>query len=253
MKIQISIFVITMMFSLSCTNESGKQEETTTLAIDPMTEKLRPDSELLDGLQDYLREIETDISQIPDERKEQLAAIAKFVSAKNASGEPSNLTFICTHNSRRSHLSQLWAQTAAHHFGIENVNCFSGGTEVTAFNSRSVRALRHAGFNIEQTDSTANPVYLVNYAKGIAPVKGFSKKYDDPFNPQDNFVAVMTCSHADESCPLVVGASLRIAIPYDDPKVADNTPAEEAKYKERCRQIATEMYYVFSQVKKVSA
>lgn len=112
-------------------------------------------------------------------------------------------------------MSQIWAQAAAHHYGFINVYNYSGGTESTAFNSRSVRALLKAGFDIEQTDSSANPVCLVRYAEGKEPIKGFSKKYDDEFNPRENFVAIMTCSHADKNCPIVYGATLRVAIPYD--------------------------------------
>ena len=75
------------------------------------------------------------------------------------------------------------------------------------------------------------------------------KKYDDPFNHNKDFAAIMTCSHADENCPLVLGASARIAITYDDPKEFDGTPLEGAKYKESVQQIGREMLYVFSQIK----
>jgi hypothetical protein len=66
--------------------------------------------------------------------------------------------------------------------------------------------------------------------------------------PQQNFAAVMTCSHADASCPLVMGASVRVAIPYEDPKAADGTPEETALYDARSKQIATEMLFLFSRV-----
>lgn len=243
----IYIFIV-FLIGLSCTNQSEKQEETSADTTGSMLENGKYGSELLSGLANYSKNIEAEFGQIPDERKEQLKKISLYIKTKRASVEHTNLIFICTHNSRRSHMSQLWAQTAAHLYGIENVHCFSGGTEATAFNPRSVRALRKAGFRIEQTDSTSNPVYLVHYAEGIAPVKGFSKKYDDDFNPGENFLAIMTCSHADETCPIVYGATMRIAIPYEDPKESDNTPGEETAYDERCRQIATEMFYIFSQV-----
>jgi hypothetical protein len=59
----------------------------------------------------------------------------------------------------------------------------------------------------------------------------------------------MTCSEADKNCPVVRGAAVRVALPYEDPKVADGTPAEAARYDERSRQIATEMFYLFSEVR----
>ncbi|MCK4776283.1 MAG: protein-tyrosine-phosphatase, partial [Candidatus Krumholzibacteria bacterium] len=64
----------------------------------------------------------------------------------------------------------------------------------------------------------------------------------------EDFCAVMTCSQADKNCPVVVGASMRVAIPYDDPKAFDGTDQEAANYDERCRQISREMLYLFSAV-----
>ena len=185
---------------------------------------------------------------IPDERKQRLRRLAEFVGEKRAAGESADLTYICTHNSRRSHMSQLWAATAAAWYGVDGVKTFSGGTEATAFNPRAVAALERAGFEIENPGGD-NPHYQVKYGPASPPMESFSKKYDDPFNPADGFAAVMTCSAADKSCPVVMGADLRVGIPYEDPKVADGTPGEAARYDERCRQIAGEMLYLFSQVK----
>ncbi len=213
------------------------------------TSKERMGYKLITGLENYLANIESEFAKIPKERKKLLAELSEYIKAKSATSKPSNLIFICTHNSRRSHMGQLWAQVAAFHYGVGDVNCYSGGTEATAFNLRSVKALKKAGFQIDQTDTASNPVYFVKYAEGIEPIKGFSKKYDDEFNPQENFAAIMTCSDADEACPIVIGADKRLAIKYEDPKAADDTPLEEERYDERCRQICVEMFYAFSLVK----
>lgn len=74
---------------------------------------------------------------------------------------PTELTFICTHNSRRSHMGQIWAQAAAWHFGLNDVRTFSGVTEATAFNPRAVRALRELGVAIDVSQEADNPVYTV--------------------------------------------------------------------------------------------
>ncbi|MEQ1588614.1 MAG: protein-tyrosine-phosphatase, partial [Cyclobacteriaceae bacterium] len=132
---------------------------------------------------------------------------------------------------------------------INNVSCFSGGTEATAFNPRAVKAMQDAGFNITKTKEGVNPIYEVRFADGVEPMIAFSKTYDDPFNCNKDFAAIMTCSHADENCPLVIGASGRIALTYDDPKEFDGTPLEAAKYAERVHQIGSEIFYAFSQVK----
>ena len=60
----------------------------------------------------------------------------------------------------------------------------------------------------------------------------------------------MTCSHADENCPFIPGAEIRIPVRYDDPKAFDGTDLMEAKYLERSKEIATEMLYVFSKIRK---
>ncbi len=190
-----------------------------------------------------------EFDQISAERKKQLQELAAHVAKYLTTSKSCQLNFICTHNSRRSHMSQLWAATAAAHFGLDGVSTYSGGTESTAFNPRAVAALKRAGFKIAQTTKDDNPVYHVRYSDDAYPLTCFSKVYNQAPNPKEGYGAVMTCSHADEACPIVYGASERIAITYEDPKVADNTPGEAAKYDERCAQIARELLYAFSQVK----
>jgi protein-tyrosine-phosphatase len=159
-----------------------------------------------------------------------------------------DLIFICTHNSRRSHMGHLWAQLAASCFGIEGVRCFSGGTEATAFNPRAIQALLNSGMIITQREGGSNPLYGVRLPGMAAEVQVFSKRYSDPPNPVKDFHAVMTCSDADEACPIVAGALSRHAIMYEDPKKYDDTPEESIQYEERSRQIAREMLYLFSSV-----
>ena len=196
----------------------------------------------------YIQQAQQEFDQIPDERKERLQKLALFVRDKVKVGEEVELIFICTHNSRRSHMGQWWARVAADYYEVPNVRTFSGGTEATAFNPRAVAALERACFAIEKISEGDNPHYRVAYASDAPAQEAFSKKYDDAANPQENFAAIMTCSQADENCPLVPGATLRVAIPYEDPKEADGTPEETTRYDERSKQIATEMLYCFSQI-----
>lgn len=147
-------------------------------------------------------------------------------------------------------MSQLMASVAASYYAIDGVECYSGGTEATAFNPRAIAAVQRAGFKVEKTDDAKNPKYAVRFEDTDKPLICFSKVYSDPPNSREDFCAVMTCSHADKSCPNVAGASLRIALPFEDPKMADDTPEEASRYDERLAQIGREMLYVFSQVKK---
>jgi arsenate reductase len=198
-------------------------------------------------LAQYIDHARQDIDGIPEDRKRLLEKVAAFVSSKRGAGEVAELTFICTHNSRRSHMGQLWAAAAAARFGIDDVHTYSGGTEATAFDPRAVAAMKKAGFVIENPGG-GNPRYRVTFDESGPVMECFSKTYDDPVNPVEGFVAIMTCAEADEACPVVRGAALRAPIRYADPKVADGTPEEVAAYDERCLQIATEMLYLFSRV-----
>jgi arsenate reductase (thioredoxin) len=214
------------------------------------TEAKGGEAKLSEPLKKYVGERIAEFDEIPSDRKEQLQKMAQYVEACAKANKPARFTFICTHNSRRSHLAQLWAATAVAYYDVPAVKTFSGGTEATAFNPRAVAALERAGMKIAKRSADANPKYEVQLGQGIEPLVCFSKVYDQMPNPQSDFCAVMTCSNADKNCPIVKGASLRIAIPYDDPKESDGTPQETSKYDERSRQIAREMLYLFSQVKR---
>jgi arsenate reductase len=185
---------------------------------------------------------------ITAERKITLQPLIDFIQAKASNQQEIRLNLICTHNSRRSHLSQVWAQTAAAYYSIKNVFCYSGGTEATALFPMAAQTLVKSGFKIKTISEGKNPVYSIKYAANEHPVIGFSKTYDDDFNPQSAFAAIMTCSQADGGCPFIPGAEKRIPITFEDPKTFDNTPQQAEKYEERSLQIATELFYVFSQI-----
>lgn len=184
------------------------------------------------------------------ERKEVLKPLIDFIQAKALTQQEIRLNLICTHNSRRSHLAQIWAQAAAEYYEIPKVYCYSGGTEATAMFPVVAETLKLSGFRIQALSIGANPVYAVKYSENQHPVIAFSKTYYDEFNPEGGFAAIMTCSQADGGCPFISGAEKRIAITYEDPKASDNTPKQTEKYNERSIQIAEEMFYVFSQIKK---
>jgi arsenate reductase len=187
---------------------------------------------------------------IPEERKIILQPLVDFIQGKASNQQEIRLNLICTHNSRRSHLSQVWAQTAAAHYGIKNVFSYSGGTEATAMFPMAAKTLAKQGFKIKTIAEGNNPVYAIKYAPNAHPIIGFSKTFDDDFNPQSEFAAILTCSSADKGCPFIAGAEVRIPITFEDPKAFDSTPQQAEKYEERSLQIATELFYVFSQIKK---
>lgn len=187
---------------------------------------------------------------ISAERRIILQPLIDFIQIKVSNQEEVRLNFICTHNSRRSHLSQVWAQTAASYFNLSNVFCYSGGTEATALFPVVAQTLANTGFKVNTLSEGKNPVYSIKYTDNEHPIIGFSKTYDDAFNPQAEFAAILTCSSADNGCPFIAGAEKRIPITFEDPKAFDDTPQQAEKYQERSMQIATQLFYVFSQIKK---
>lgn len=188
------------------------------------------------------------IESISDERKSVLQPLIDYIQDYKNKQQDIRLNFICTHNSRRSHLSQIWAQVMAYHFNINQVVCYSGGTEATAMFPKVAETLINTGFNIKSLSKGNNPIYAVKYSENVHPIICFSKTYNDEFNPQSEFAAIMTCSNADVGCPFIAGAEKRIPITFEDPKAFDNTPQQMKKYHERSIQIATELYFVFSQI-----
>lgn len=186
---------------------------------------------------------------ISTERKAILQPLTEFIQSKVSNQQDIRINFICTHNSRRSHLSQVWAQTLAYHFNIKNVFCYSGGTESTALFPIVAETLQNSGFQIKTISKNKNSIYSIKYAYNQHPIIGFSKRLNDDFNPKSEFAAIMTCDSANEACPFVSGAEKRIPITFEDPKAFDNTPQQAEKYNERSLQIATELFYVFSQIK----
>ncbi|MBA2610750.1 MAG: protein-tyrosine-phosphatase [Bacteroidetes bacterium] len=201
------------------------------------------------SIKSYCDSLIADFNSIPHRRKELLEKIAQYISYKQKENKPINLVYICTHNSRRSHFGQVWAKVASDYFKIKNVNTFSGGTEATAFNINAINSLKRVGFEIKPINVEKNSTYHILFDDNEKPIVCYSKVYDDPKNPQKEFTAIMTCSDAEENCPFIPAVELRIGTTYDDPKAFDNTPLQDAKYDERCKQIALETFYVFSKVK----
>jgi len=204
---------------------------------------------MLDKIKKFCEAREKELGLISEERKLVLEQLSDYISKKYADNKTPKMTVICTHNSRRSHLGQLWLSVAAEYYGFPAVETFSGGTEATAFNIRAVNAMREIGFRITAYDGTvSNPNYGIKWSSDVAVYRAFSKKYETPPNPTKDFAAIMVCNSADKGCPVVAGCDFRLSLPFDDPKAFDDTDLEAAKYTERAEQICREILYVYSQI-----
>lgn len=225
----------------------------TTLAVCSCQSPSTSNAMLNPTLSDLASAMMLDTVEVPASRKTELNALASWTAQSLEEKGSADLIFICTHNSRRSHLSQVWAQTAADMLALDGVRTYSGGTEATACNPRTVEAMKRAGFRVTTQDTlqgATNPTYLVQAGSTLQGMPCFSKTYGHEANPQSGFAAVMTCSSADRGCPIVYGADARFAVPYVDPKVSDGTAQEAVTYDARLRQIGTEMLYLMGKVKE---
>ncbi len=201
-------------------------------------------------LKKYCHSLPGEFNQIPEERKKELIEIGDYIIEQQLAKKSSRLLFICTSNSRRSHMAQIWAQSATFYYGLDSIWTFSGGTEATRVHPNTVSALRRCGFSVTTSTADDNPTYFVTAGNTLGQWAIFSKKYNNIINPKSNFCAAMVCSEADKSCPSVDGADLRVGLPYEDPKYYDGTPSQDQKYDERCRQIAREMFFMMDYAKQ---
>lgn len=194
-------------------------------------------------LQEYTAQLVAATSSIDQERKAMLDEAAAAIAEELRTNGTHATLFVCTHNSRRSHLADLWFRYASLYYGIQGLSSYSGGTEATAFNPRAIAAMQRAGFRVSYDESAPNPVVQVSpLTKPVWSV--FSKVYTHADNPHSNFTAIMVCSDADHNCPIVSGATQRFAIPYNDPKHSDGTTDETSAYDQATLLIGTEMMYL---------
>jgi hypothetical protein len=198
-------------------------------------------------LTQFSEEIILQFDQIPADRKLLLDKLTSYIQGNQNIDKESFLMFICTHNSRRSHFGQILCALAADFYQVPGIQTFSAGTEVTAFHPNAIKALRSIGMEIQITDKSSNPHYFVSW-NPTHSLDAYSKLIEDEGNPKEHFAAIMTCTHAEQNCPFVVGADFRIGLPYDDPKAFDGTAQESEMYLVRVHQIARELCYVFSRL-----
>jgi protein-tyrosine-phosphatase len=196
---------------------------------------------MFESVKKYCEDRIDEFDQIPKVRKKELEKVSQYLKEhKNA-----HLIFVCTHNSRRSHFGQVWAIISAKYYGLVSAHYFSAGTEYTAFHPNAIEALVRAGIRVERSENTENPDCFLDFG-GENSIKCFSKSINHESLPKSNFAAIMTCDHAEENCPFLPGADLRISLTYEDPKISDGTSRVEEIYDERCAQIAREVFYFSS-------
>lgn len=207
--------------------------------------------ELYPILFEYARDLYPDYKKIPEDRRYYLEAVAEYIREKKALGRPAALLFIGTNQSTRSIMAQVWAQAAAYYYGFDDAEYFSGGINDGPISVNAIKALERAGFIVYKIKEGGRIYYQVKYSYNLKPIVIFPKKVDDRPNPVSNFMAVMVCPNAAQNIPFVKGTRSRIEILYNDPLGFDGSEEEVQRYDEVNRQIALEMFYLFSKLKHV--
>jgi protein-tyrosine phosphatase/arsenate reductase len=198
-------------------------------------------------LNQFSEEIVQLFKSISADRKLVLNKLISYIQENQNLGKESLLMFICTHNSRRSHFGQFLCALAADFYQVTGIKTYSAGTEVTAFHPNAIAALRSIGMEIQTKENGSNPHYYVSWGS-TQILDAYSKLIEDEGNPKEHFAAIMTCTHAEQNCPFVLGADVRIGLPFEDPKEFDGTPQEAEMYLSRVHQMAIELFYVFSKL-----
>lgn len=196
-------------------------------------------------LKSYIDQLIQQRAEVAKDRIPALKGMQDYLRARWAAEEMAEIIFVCTHNSRRSHFGQIWAQALADYFQSPPLKAYSGGTKATAFHPHAIQAVEKIGFRVIRLNDSTNPLYRVRFSEQDHGITAFSKIYTHPANPQQNFCAVMTCSEAEAACPFIPGATQRLSLPYEDPKQFDQTNDREARYRLCCEQIARELCWVF--------
>ncbi len=189
----------------------------------------------------------SEFNSISEERRMVLNDLASKINLVLSESHSLNLLFVCTHNSRRSHMGQIWGSVAAHYFDLPLIS-YSAGTEITALHPSVIQMLMNEGFEIKSESIELNPEIQISFQSG-ASVSCFSKLIDDAHNPKDNFIALMMCTDAEANCPFVPGAHTRVAIPFNDPKAFDGTSQVLKAYSATMMEIGIQILYLFNQIK----
>ena len=173
-------------------------------------------------IQEKLSEYAARFEEIGAERKLVLQQLAASIRQSLVANDRANIVYVCTHNARRSHFGQVAAALAAAFYAIDKVFTYSAGTETTKVHEHTIQAIQLLGCTVVKLDEVPNPKYTINFGAPHTLIC-YSKTIEDKAIPTQHYIAVMTCTDAEQNCPYLPLAMARIGLPYTDPKIADGT------------------------------
>jgi len=198
-------------------------------------------------IQLFCLEITSSFKYIPSSRLQLLDGIVLEINEFLNNKKNLNFLFVCTHNSRRSQFANVWAEIAATFYNLNSIKSYSCGTEKSIVSKNTIQTLKDLGIRIENHPSIPNAFHAF-YGKELF-IDVFSKKYSDPTISKEDTIAIMTCSDADQNCPIIPYAKNRISLNFKDPKRFDNTSSFKMEYQKTGKEIAREIFYIFSKLK----
>ena len=99
----------------------------------------------------------TSFDMIDETHREAGEKLVDWIVKNYKPGQPLHVTVICTGNSRRSILGATMGNIAAAYYGMPEIRFHSGGTAPTAFNPRTIAALKEIGVEIEADRAGSSP------------------------------------------------------------------------------------------------
>jgi len=200
-------------------------------------------------LNEYVKELYREFRDIPEERRFRLNEIVDYVQNQRMLNKNPQLLFISSNQASIGQMIQIWAETAAYYYGLTGIKTYSGGMNPQGISTSTIVSLERAGFIVYRSNIEGVDLYKVKYSYNLRPIQIFPKKIDYRINPRADYMAIMVERSADINISRVRGTHDRLSLPYNDPLQYEDSAMEDGAYDHLCRQIALEMFYVFSQLK----
>ncbi len=113
---------------------------------------------------------------------------------------------------------------------------YSAGSKKTDVNQNVMSCLSDIGIKVKDNKILFEDLIISLYSKTLDEIS--AKK----------FIAIMTCSDAEKSCPSDPRSIKNIKMIYGDPKIFDNTNREREEYSKTSKLIAKEINYIIKKL-----
>lgn len=198
------------------------------------------------SIQKYCERRLAELDWIDETRKQELAKLTAYIRYKES--DPIHLVFIDNDNARGSLFAQVWAKVAARYFGLEHVETYSAGNNATEIAGNFVYTLLSLQFDLFVEGDEVNSRHFFVFDNRKNACICFAKPIDHYSIPLENFGTIDT--NPTRMNIILAGSELQVHFPYTDPQTSDGTSEAQQNYRQFSNEIAREMLYLFSRLKK---